>query len=86
VDGFTYPRTGSGSASEKLLLPSPFHYRDRALLYVPKGMPEPIAPSSWTGPPRRWYLVDCRAAAPSCSSPHANMNAVAGRIAAAVPY
>ena len=46
--GFDYLKSRLGIDAEKvteeLLLASPFDYREQALLYVPRGMPEPPVP------------------------------------------
>ena len=44
--GFGYLKARLGvAASEELLLPSPFDYQSQAILYVPRGMPEPRSPA-----------------------------------------
>ena len=50
--GFTYVKDRLGLApTEELMLASPFRYEEQAVLYVPKGMPEPQAPE-FVGPRR----------------------------------
>ena len=70
------------------MLPSPFHYQEQALLYVPKGMPEPIAPEFVDRAAEEVVrLVELsRGRAFVLFTSHANMNAVAERIAGRVPY
>jgi len=87
--GFTYLKDRLGiEPSEELLLPSPFHYRDQALLYVPKGMPEPIAPEFVDRAAEEVVrlLELSRGRAFVLFTSHANMNAVAERIAGRVTY
>jgi ATP-dependent DNA helicase DinG len=87
--GFTYLKDRLGiEPSEELLLPSPFHYQEQALLYVPKGMPEPIAPEFVDKAAEEVVrLVELsRGRAFVLFTSHANMNAVAERIAGRVPY
>ena len=87
--GFTYVKDRLGiEPSEELLLPSPFHYRDQALLYVPKGMPEPMAPEFVDRAAEEVVsLVELsRGRAFVLFTSYANMNAVAERIAGRVPY
>ena len=87
--GFTYLKDRLGiEPSEELLLPSPFHYQEQALLYVPKGMPEPIAPEFVDRAAEEVVsLVELsRGRAFVLFTSHANMNAVAERIAGRVPY
>ena len=87
--GFTYLKDRLGiEPSEELLLPSPFRYQEQALLYVPKGMPEPIAPEFVDRAADEVVrLVELsRGRAFVVFTSHANMNAVAERIAGRVPY
>jgi ATP-dependent DNA helicase DinG len=87
--GFTYLKDRLGiEPSEELLLPSPFRYQEQALLYVPKGMPEPIAPEFVDRAADEVVrLVELsRGRAFVLFTSHANMNAVAERIAGRVPY
>ena len=87
--GFTYLKDRLGiEPSEELLLPSPFHYQEQALLYVPKGMPEPIAPEFVDRAAEEVVrLVELsRGRAFVLFTSHANMDAVAERIAGRVPY
>lgn len=80
-------RLGLRSA-EELLLPSPFSYERQALLYVPRGMPEPRSPAfvdhAATEVARLVRLSRGRAFVLFTS--YANLNAVAQRLAGEIPY
>jgi ATP-dependent DNA helicase DinG len=90
VDGdFEYLKARLGiEPTEELLLPSPFDHASQALLYVPRQMPEPRAPSF----PQRvaeevlGLLELSRGRAFVLFTSYANMNAVAERIAGELPY
>jgi ATP-dependent DNA helicase DinG len=87
--GFTYLKDRLGiEPSDELLLPSPFRYQEQALLYVPKGMPEPIAPEFVDKAAEEVArLIELsRGRAFVLFTSYANMNAVAERIAGRVPY
>jgi ATP-dependent DNA helicase DinG len=87
--GFTYLKDRLGvEPSDELLLPSPFRYQEQALLYVPKGMPEPVAPEFVDRAAEEVArLVELsRGRAFVLFTSYANMNAVAARIAGRVPY
>ena len=87
--GFTYLKERLGlEPTEELLLPSPFDYAEQAVLYVPKGMPDPATPTfvdrAAVEIARLLALSQGRAFVLFTS--YANMNAVAQRIAGEVPY
>ena len=87
--GFTYLKERLGvQPTEELLLPSPFDYAEQAVLYVPRGMPDPAAPTfvdqAAAEIVRLLALTQGRAFVLFTS--YANMNAVAERIAGEVPY
>jgi ATP-dependent DNA helicase DinG len=87
--GFTYLKDRLGiEPSDELLLPSPFRYQEQALLYVPKGMPEPVAPEFVDKAAEEVVrLVELsRGRAFVLFTSHANMNAVAERIAGRTSY
>jgi ATP-dependent DNA helicase DinG len=88
--GFDYLKTRVGIAggAEELLLASPFDYARQAVLYVPRGMPDPQAPTfveRAAGEIAR-LLELSRGRAFVLFTSYANMNAVAQRLAGAVPY
>jgi ATP-dependent DNA helicase DinG len=87
--GFAYLKDRLGiEPSDELLLASPFRYEEQALLYVPKGMPEPIAPEFVDRAAEEVArLVELsRGRAFVLFTSYANMNAVAERIAGRVSY
>jgi ATP-dependent DNA helicase DinG len=87
--GFAYLKDRLGiEPSDELLLPSPFRYEEQALLYVPKGMPEPLAPEFVDRAAEEVArLVELsRGRAFVLFTSYANMNAVAERIAGRVSY
>ncbi len=87
--GFTYMKTRLGlESTEELVLPSPFDFASQAVLYVPRGMPEPQSPQFV---PRaaeeiRALLLASRGRAFVLFTSYANMNAVAQLLAGEVPY
>src|SRR6185503_3121911 len=87
--GFQYlkQRLGLPEASE-LLLPSPFDFARQAVLYVPRSMPDPRAPSfverAAAEIARLLAISEGRAFVLFTS--YAHMNAVAERLAGEVPY
>jgi ATP-dependent DNA helicase DinG len=87
--GFTYVKDRLGiEATDELLLPSPFHYADQAVLYVPRRLPEPPSPA-FVGEAAEEIvrlLELSRGRAFVLFTSYANMNAVAERIAGRVPY
>ncbi|HEX9185674.1 MAG TPA: ATP-dependent DNA helicase [Vicinamibacteria bacterium] len=87
--GFTYVKDRLGIApTEELLLPSPFHYEEQAVLYVPKGMPDPQTPE-FVGRAAEEVasLLDLsRGRAFVLFTSYANMNAVAERLAGRTSY
>jgi ATP-dependent DNA helicase DinG len=87
--GFAYVKDRLGiEPSDELLLPSPFRFEEQALLYVPKGMPEPMAPEFVDRAAEEVVrLVELsRGRAFVLFTSYANMNAVAERIAGRIPY
>ena len=87
--GFGYVKDRLGiQPSEELLLASPFHYEEQALLYVPKAMPEPLAPDFVDRAAEEVVrLVELsRGRAFVLFTSYANMNAVAERIAGRIAY
>lgn len=87
--GFAYVKDRLGiEPSDELLLPSPFRYEEQALLYVPHGMPEPLAPEFVDKAADEVVrLVELsRGRAFVLFTSYANMNAVAERIAGRVAY
>jgi ATP-dependent DNA helicase DinG len=87
--GFAYLRSRLGlEPTEELLLSSPFRYEEQAVLYVPRHMPEPSAPSfvDRAADEITRILEVSRGRAFVLFTSYANMNAVAERIAARVPY
>jgi len=87
--GFTYLKDRLGiEPTDERLLPSPFHYQEQALLYVPKGMPEPMAPEFVDRAAEEVVrLVELsRGRAFVLFTSYANMNAVAERIAGRIAY
>lgn len=87
--GFAYVKDRLGlEPSEELLLPSPFRFEEQALLYVPKGMPEPLAASFVDRAAEEVVrLVELsRGRAFVLFTSYANMNAVAERVAGRTPY
>jgi len=87
--GFTYVKDRLGiETTDELLLPSPFHYADQAVLYVPRRMPEPQSPAFADHAAEEIVrlLEVSRGRAFVLFTSYANMNAVAERIAGRVPY
>jgi ATP-dependent DNA helicase DinG len=87
--GFAYVKDRLGiEPSDELLLASPFRYEEQALLYVPHGMPEPLAPEFVDRAADEVVrLVELsRGRAFVLFTSYANMNAVAERIAGRVAY
>jgi ATP-dependent DNA helicase DinG len=87
--GFAYVKDRLGiEPTGELLLASPFRYEEQALLYVPRGMPEPLAPEFVERAAEQVVrLVELsRGRAFVLFTSYANMNAVAERIAGRVPY
>jgi ATP-dependent DNA helicase DinG len=87
--GFAYVKDRLGLApSDELLLPSPFRFEEQALLYVPKGMPEPLAPGFVDRAAEEVVrLIELsRGRAFVLFTSYANMNAVAERIAGRTAY
>jgi len=87
--GFAYLKQRLGLATaEELLLPSPFDYAEQAVLYVPRGMPDPASPGFVERAAAEIVrlLSLTRGRAFVLFTSYANMNAVAERIAGEVPY
>ncbi len=87
--GFAYVKDRLGiEPSDELLLKSPFRFEEQALLYVPLGMPEPMAPEFVDRAAEEVLrLVELsRGRAFVLFTSYANMNAVAERIAGRTPY
>ena len=76
------------ATAEELLLPSPFDYAEQAVLYVPRGMPDPASPGFVERAAAEIVrlLSLTRGRAFVLFTSYANMNAVAERIAGEVPY
>ena len=87
--GFAYLKSRLGlEPTEELRLPSPFAFEEQAILYVPRGMPEPSAPSfvDRAADEVARILAVSRGRAFVLFTSYANMNAVAERIASRVEY
>jgi ATP-dependent DNA helicase DinG len=87
--GFDYLKARLGiESTEELLLPSPFDYAGQAVLYVPRGMPDPRAPAfvERAASEIAALLVASRGRAFVLFTSYANMNAVAERLAGEIPY
>jgi ATP-dependent DNA helicase DinG len=87
--GFTYLKDRLGiEVTDELLLPSPFHFEEQAVLYVPRRMPEPLAPefADHAAEEIVRLLALSRGRAFVLFTSHANMNKVAGRIAGRIDY
>jgi ATP-dependent DNA helicase DinG len=87
--GFSYVKDRLGiEPSDELLLASPFHYEEQALLYVPRGMPEPMAPEFVDRVAEEVVrlLELSRGRAFVLFTSYANMNAVAERIAGRIDF
>jgi ATP-dependent DNA helicase DinG len=87
--GFAYLKSRLGlEPTEELMLPSPFDFEEQAILYVPRGMPEPSAPSfvDRAADEVARILAVSRGRAFVLFTSYANMNAVAERIASRVEY
>ena len=87
--GFTYVKDRLGiEASEELLLPSPFRYEEQAVLYVPRRMPEPLSPEFVDRAAEEVVrlVATSRGRAFVLFTSHANMNAVAERVAGQIEY
>jgi ATP-dependent DNA helicase DinG len=87
--GFTYVKDRLGiEPTAELLLASPFHYEEQALLYVPRDGPEPQAPEFVDHVAEQVVrlLELSRGRAFVLFTSYANMNAVASLIAGRVEY
>lgn len=87
--GFTYVKDRLGlRPTEELMLASPFHYEEQAVLYVPRDMPEPQSPDFVDRAAEEVVrlLELSRGRAFVLFTSHANMNAVAALIAGRVDY
>jgi ATP-dependent DNA helicase DinG len=87
--GFTYVKERLGiRPTDERMLASPFRYEEQALLYVPRGMPEPPSPEFVDHAAEEVVrlLELSRGRAFVLFTSYANMNAVAERIAGRVDY
>ncbi len=87
--GFDYLKARLGiEATEQLLLPSPFDFQQQAILYVPRGMPEPQSPAfvERVADQVLRLLRTSRGRAFVLFTSYANMNAVAQRVAGALAF
>jgi ATP-dependent DNA helicase DinG len=87
--GFTYVKDRLGiEPTGELMLASPFRYQEQAILYVPKGMPEPQAPEfvDHVADEVVHLLELSRGRAFVLFTSYANMNAVASLIAGRLDY
>jgi ATP-dependent DNA helicase DinG len=87
--GFAYVKDRLGiRPTDELLLASPFRYEDQAVLYVPRAMPEPQSPAFVDRAAEEIVrlLEISRGRAFVLFTSHANMNAVAARIAGRLDY
>jgi ATP-dependent DNA helicase DinG len=87
--GFDYLRSRLGlPEADELLLPSPFDFREQAILYVPRRMPEPQSPLFVERAAEEVvHLLELsRGRAFVLFTSYANMNAVAERVAGRVEY
>jgi ATP-dependent DNA helicase DinG len=87
--GFDYLKARLGlDAAEELLLPSPFDFGEQAMLYVPRGMPEPRAPAFVDRAAEEIVslLEESRGRAFVLFTSYANMNAIAERVAGEIDY
>ena len=87
--GFEYLRSRLGLApTEQLLLPSPFDYERQAILYVPRGMPDPRAAAFAERAAQEiaQLLELSRGRAFVLFTSYSNMHAVAERLAGEVEF
>jgi ATP-dependent DNA helicase DinG len=89
--GFRYLKSRLGIeelVSKELLLASPFDYREQAILYVPRRMPDPRSPDfvERVAAEVERLLEQSRGRAFVLFTSYANMNAVAERVAATLPF
>jgi ATP-dependent DNA helicase DinG len=87
--GFSYLKDRLGlQEAEELLLASPFDYAAQAILYVPRGMPEPQSPvfAGRAAQEILRLLRLSRGRAFVLFTSYANMNLVAQEIAGEIPY
>jgi ATP-dependent DNA helicase DinG len=87
--GFTYVKDRLGlQPTGELMLASPFRYEEQAVLYVPRGMPEPQSPAFVDRAAEEVVrlLELSRGRAFVLFTSYANMNAVAERVAGRVDY
>jgi ATP-dependent DNA helicase DinG len=87
--GFTFMKDRLGiEATDELLLPSPFFFEEQAVLYVPRSLPEPSSPGFVDHAAEEIVriLELSRGRAFVLFTSHANMNAVAERIAGRIDY
>jgi ATP-dependent DNA helicase DinG len=89
--GFHYLKSRLGIeelVTRELLLASPFDYRDQAILYVPRRMPDPRSPAfvERVAEEVRGLVQRSRGRAFVLFTSYANMNAVASRLAGEIPF
>jgi ATP-dependent DNA helicase DinG len=87
--GFEYIKSRLGlTAADELRLPSPFAFERQAVLYVPRGMPEPQSPAFVERATEEIaaLLRISGGRAFVLFTSYANMNAVAQRLAGEIPY
>jgi ATP-dependent DNA helicase DinG len=87
--GFGYVRARLGiQPTDELLLPSPFDYSRQAVLYVPRGMPDPQSPAfvERVAEEVEALLDRSHGRAFVLFTSYANMNAVAERLAGTLPF
>ncbi|HEY5907101.1 MAG TPA: ATP-dependent DNA helicase [Vicinamibacteria bacterium] len=87
--GFDYLKSRLGiGAAEELLLPSPFDFREQAILYVPRRMPVPQSPEFVDRAAEEvvQLLELSQGRAFVLFTSYANMNAVAERVAGRVEF
>ena len=90
VDGrFTFVKDRLGiESTDEILLPSPFYFEEQAVLYVPRGMPDPTDPAFVDHAAEQivHLLEVSRGRAFVLFTSYANMNGVAERIAGRIDY
>jgi ATP-dependent DNA helicase DinG len=87
--GFSYLKTRLGiESAAELLLSSPFDFASQAILYVPRHMPDPGTPRfvDRAAEQVKEILSRSRGRAFVLFTSYANMNAVAERLAGAIPF
>jgi ATP-dependent DNA helicase DinG len=87
--GFSYLKARLGiREAEELALQSPFDYTSQAILYVPRGMPEPASPAfvDRAAEQVKGLVERSQGRAFVLFTSYANMHAVAERLAGRVPF